>query len=483
MNDLLDLVGELARAVPPLRPERVDRQRSALMDAVRAEHAAGEGGRSPRGRRARNSLLGKVHQRPALFVGGIAASIAVMLLICFVVLPGIAKPPSAAAAVLEQAASAAGQFTTPGPGQYLYTETQTAYEVAAYVPGSIPGQLTRVATVTFGVTDQGWTDAAGNGQVLLTEGTLQFPSPADQTAWNASFAGGSGLSSQFTDGPGGGQLQSQTPQLDVSDLPTDPSQLATVLARGQLGTAQYIPNGADAAFERAARLLLVPTSGMTATLTSALFQVMADQPGVRFLGTVTDRDGQQGQGVVLGNPGTTTRVNEVIVDPERGQLLEVDYAPPGASRTLPNVCTTIGGNRTCRPPKGAASLGPLWTDVVARGVVGSTTATVSATGSVTVTATQVPGAPTDLVATVQNGAVDLTWDPPAAMGAGPVTDYEVYLGTTGSPKTGPMNTQSAATTYSWPLLLLPSGKPMTFAVQAVNADGYGPQSSSVRIMP
>ncbi len=100
--------------------------------------------------------------------------------------------------------------------------------------------------------------------------------------------------------------------------------------------------------------------------TLALFQVMAGQPDVRLLGTVTDHSGQRGVGLALGGPassGGSRQPVEVVVDPGRGQILEADYALP--SSTVPAVASV-----------GVASVGPLWTDVVASGIVRARTATV-----------------------------------------------------------------------------------------------------------
>ena len=91
------------------------------------------------------------------------------------------------------------------------------------------------------------------------------------------------------------------PLLNVSDLPTDPKALAQVIAAGGLQTnIDLIPAGPNATFERAATLLVGPTAGMTPALASALFQVLAGQPGVQLLGSVTDHEGHK--------PGTEDRV-------------------------------------------------------------------------------------------------------------------------------------------------------------------------------
>jgi hypothetical protein len=281
----------------------------------------------------------------------------------------------------------------------------------------------------------------------------------------------------------GGQAEPQPAPLNVSDLPTDLATLASVLAAGQMGTTQDVAAGPDATFERAARLLLGPTTGMTPTLASALFEVMADQPGARSLGTVSDHDGEQGEGVALGD-ATSTQVAEVIVDAHQGRLLEVDYAVPGTTSAAPGgeACATSTSGLQCAQPVGEEVLAPVWTDLVASGVVNSNTQSVPATGTATITATQVPGAPTALEATVVDGTVHLSWTPPSDPGVSPVTDYLVYAGTSDSPGNGGVeDTQSTATTYDW--IDSPGGKPVTFNVQAANAQGAGLLSEAVTVVP
>jgi hypothetical protein len=465
VNDLFDVVGELASTSSP-KPEVIDRQRAELMAAIWAEKPHGDEPRGESSRRAR-SVLGRVRPRRALLLGGIAATIAAILVVTLAVVPRLGRPQSAAAAVLDQAAAAAGQFTTPGPRQFLYVETQSTYGLTIYGPSGTPGLFDKVATTTFGITDQSWTNASGTGQARSMSGVPGF-SPAAEQVVNRVM--GPGFLSRLETGPPdtGSLHQASTPP-EVADLPTDPAKLTSVLASGALGTGQSIASSPVAVFERAARLLVGPTSGMTSALASALFQVMADQPGAKLLGRVTDHNGQPGEGVELKSVVSTTGVralSEVIVDPKRGRVLEVDYASP------PATTTTDGGS------KGLGTLSPLWTDVVASGVVGSNTGTVPASGTAKITATQVPGAPTGLAATVRNGVVNLSWDAPPS-GAGPVTNYHVYeLGPKGG---GEADTRSAATAYAWRLPTL--GKTMRFAVQAVNELGYGPRSAYITITP
>ncbi len=412
------------------------------------------------------------HRRRLILTAGIVAPIAAALvLLTVIVIPGPSGPKSAAAVVLEAASATAGQQNTQAaPGQYLYTETQSAYQVTLYDAKGTPGEMVKVATAQFNETDQAWTNAGGTGSALQTDGGVRFPSAADQAAWNASPSGPSVLQRIAQFGENGGQARPEQPVLNVSDLPTDPNVLASVIATGGLHTnVDLISAGPNATFERTATLLLGPTVGMTPALASALFQVLADQPGVQLLGTVTDHNGQQGQGIVLAT-ADGTNVSEVVVDPKTGSLLEAQFALPA-----PMDHNASGISQ--------AVLAPVWTDVVATGVVNSKTATLPPTGNAPTTATLVPGSPTGLTATSKNGEIQLSWTAPTNDGFSPIMDYVVYEYAGKSTTSGPaalFDTHSTATNYTWNDQ---TGAPCTFTVQAVNASGYGLASSSVTAVP
>jgi hypothetical protein len=430
-------------------------------------------------------------RRRALFMAGILIPIAAALALVLVnVLPGPTAPKSAAAAVLEQAAAAAGQSGTPlTSGQYLYTETQSQYEVTLYNPVGTSGAMAEVATAQFIQTQEAWTDSGGTGHDIQTDGSVQFPSAADEAAWNASPSGKSMLAQIANFAEEGSEGSTVQPLFNVSKLPTDISTLTAVIANGALQTnVDEIPAGPSATFERAAALLIGPNVGMTPALASALFHVLANQPGVQLLGTVTDHNGQQGVGVGLAT-AHGTNVSEVVVDPSSGSLLEARFALPAA--TIPpnkaEVCTgAVDSNAppTCTHGIGEAIMAPVWTDVVATGVVDSGTATVPPVGNASTVPNKVPGAPSGLVATPEPNQVALSWNVPTNSGGSPITDYVVSEYTGGSIGSGPsgvFDMRSAATKYTWQFLT--DGQPYTFTVQAISADGYGAPSSSVTARP
>jgi len=424
---------------------------------------------------------------------------------------------SPAAAVLDEAAAAAvHQVDQLGPGQFLFTETQSEYQTTLYEPSTGTGLLTEVATAQAAETEQAWTTSSGVGRTTWIDGTPQYPSAADRAAWADSGQGvqppaaGGWAAAGFPGSSSGSTDDVQSP-VDVSDLPVHPGSLAQVLAAGRLGTGRLALQGADAVFERAARLLVGPTVGMTPSLASALLRIMAEEPGVQLLGTVTDHEGQTGTGIAM--PSVVhAGVNEVVVDPSTGVLLEADFALPGhtLAHAHSKVCTTGRGAtvtpRGSRPTGGgtggatsppstecstvvarsALVVAPLWTDVVAAGVVGSDTTTVPVAVGGPLTASLVPGAPTGATATAVPGQVSLRWTAPPA-GGSPITDYVVryYEGASTSGGSWTLDTHSTAPGYDVaatanPAMVVP-GQRYTFTVEAENADGYGLPSAPATV--
>jgi hypothetical protein len=453
---------------------------------------------SVRPTRARSGRVGFTGIRrgwPWLVIGSVAMIVGVLAAVLVAVVPGPAGPRSAAAAVLEAAAAAAGQQPALQPGQYRYTETQTEIHLGLYQYQNSTIGSTEVAAAQAGQTDRAWTGNDGTGRHLLTLGARQYPSAADQTTWAASGTYQDDFFTSLTDG--GGQAETQAPLMDVSGLPTDPGPLARVIAEQKLPVddrsradpvqgedASQLDDGRPySVFEGAAVLLIGPTAGMTPALASALFQVMADQPGVKSLGTVTTHDGRSGEGVALPS-ADSTQVAEVIVDPDGGQLLEARFVLPPTTAPAHDSCEgpAAATTTTCVPATGDfVSEMPWWTDVVAQGVVGATTTAIPATGTLRPTATLVPGPPIDVRATaVPGGGVQLSWTAPADTGGGPVTDYVIeHVDQQGwGHEMSSQDTKSAATSYLWPDT---DPNDPTFSVQAVNADGYGPASAPVTV--
>jgi hypothetical protein len=309
-----------------------------------------------------------------------------LILVVGDVLIGTNHPQTSASATLRQAAVTVSDQSTPAPGlgQYLYTETKSLYQVTIYQPGSDPNTLVPVAYAQYVETEESWADSSGHGRGQLTRGPLQFASDADQTAWNATDSGRS-FSARFEQTVAEPSLLQLVP--DVSGLSTTPGTLNQQIANGLGATnVDLIKAGPSAVFQRAARLLVGPTSAMTSPLASALYQVLAQQPGVTLLGSTTDHSGRQGVGVSISSP---SGVSELIIDPTSANALEIQYAPPPTGMPSPSGGPTI----TCQPVATCASSGlqsapvgndelvsPIWSDTVTTGVVDSENATTAPGG-------------------------------------------------------------------------------------------------------
>ncbi|MGH7868411.1 MAG: hypothetical protein ACREP9_12500 [Candidatus Dormibacteraceae bacterium] len=286
--------------------------------------------------------------------------------------PGAHELRQVAALVLDRPTS------QPAPGQYLYTETKSEYQATIYQQNIESDSLVPVASAQYWETSQSWADINGNGNAHLTRSPLQFSSASDQSAWAATGLGQT-FSAHFAPSVIEPSLDHLVP--NVSSLSADPQDLVGQIASGFAGSnVEGIPNGPSAVFQRTSRLLLGPVSGMSAPLTSAFYQVLANQPDVTLLGPVKDHGGRQGVGVSI---STRDGTSELIIDPRSGLALEAQYLPPASSLPpaegsvsicpLSTTCPSSGSQLT---PEGAAEvIAPVWTDTVASQIVGSEGAT------------------------------------------------------------------------------------------------------------
>jgi hypothetical protein len=78
--------------------------------------------------------------------------------------------------------------------------------------------------------------------------------------------------------------------------------------------------------------------GGTPALRSALFTVMAQQPGIKDVGATRTRSGRAGAGLQT-SPDHGV-VSEVIVDPGTGQILESDVYGHGAATQFTEYLST-----------------------------------------------------------------------------------------------------------------------------------------------
>jgi hypothetical protein len=351
-SDELDLVRRFAQDGPELPADVMDRARQRLTKAMATSAEVVPlitSSDTTLDIRRRRFVLPAVATAAILALAGVAVGVTV---------PGggSARPTAGvrvhrealAAAELDRAARLVADDSTPvpGPGQYLYTETDSATLVAHnsagnltppdVTPSTMVGQSASSAPnpnapdagATYAVWDethaQSWVAANEDGQASFSFSTSFF-TPQDKSVWQAA---GSPQVDVAAGGPSTASL-SGSGFPDVTGLPTDPQALLRTLESGAYGPA----NNASAAFRAVGDLLQDPKDTSPA-LRSALYQAAALIPGTEALGTIADHAGQQGQGIGLTQDGVRS---ELIVDPTSGQLLgteDVAVDPSAASDAL-----------------------------------------------------------------------------------------------------------------------------------------------------
>ena len=272
------------------------------------------------------------------------------------VVTGTAGVPvqSAAAAVLNQAAAGAArqQPVVLQPGQFLYTETRTLHddfdEVGhkvfdpEYVSTEQSWQTQQgagkdiyavVSPVTFANGTRSIWIAAGRPQVFKTNPVVTFMKVKPSFKVPI-YVHGKPTKQFITEEP----IDSAIPLEDLSHLPTDPAALARAIQHKETGLPSVNgdiedPSTPAGTFWAAMDILSDQSVGGTPALRSALFKVMAEQPGITNLGATHTRSGRAGAGlqVTVGHDRAGHDiVLKAIVDPATGQILESDTISNGA---------------------------------------------------------------------------------------------------------------------------------------------------------
>ena len=381
-TDELDLVRRFAQDGPEPPADFVDRARQRLTEAMATSAEVVPlitSSNKALDRRRRRFVLPAVAAVAVLALAGIAVGVTVSG-------GGSARPStgvgvqrgSLAATELDRAARLVADDTTPvpGPGEYQYTETDSATLVALnsvgnltppdVTPSTMVGQSASSAPnpnapdagTTYRVWDethaQSWVDANDNGKASFTFSTSFF-SPQDKSVWQAA---GSPQVDVDAGAPSTASL-SASGFPDVAGLPTDPQALLRTLESGAYGA----PDDPSAAFSAVGELLQDPKDTSPA-LRSALYQAAALIPDTEALGTIADHAGQQGQGIGLTKDGVRS---ELIVDPSSGQLLgteDVALDPSAASDALIQSARVV--------PAGTVV---SWWSVIDSGIVASVSST------------------------------------------------------------------------------------------------------------
>jgi hypothetical protein len=330
------------------------------------EAVAGSAAPSPPRRRGlRSGGRREPSRRRRLAVAFAGATFAAALVAGTLVLSsGPTAQPASAAEILHQAADAAAELpatSVPGPGQFLYRKEQVIGIQgwrsplpplsADFAAGSIGAILhgPHAYNALVPVTTESWTDEEGGGRRRQELGALQFWSKAEEARWKAA---GSPLPSPFNPEyqqryrktAFGHPLELNTKVVDsetdgygktfhfpdTSKLPTEPKALRQAAEANQLEYTAFNHVGGKKthldAEETKEELLNVLQEGFpTPRLQAAIFDALAELPGIKVETGVTDGLGREGDAIraTVGRGMATAHGlrSDYIFSPETGELL------------------------------------------------------------------------------------------------------------------------------------------------------------------
>jgi hypothetical protein len=247
----------------------------------------------------------------AIAAAGLAIAIAIPM-----ALPGgvTGGADPAVAAVLHRVALRAAKQPpepTPGPGQFLYTRSESA-STFLYVVGDghtlfFHQRLIRAS----------WIGLDGSGRILNTAGPVTFPTEEDRATWIA--AGSPDLCADVCQGRTDSELfgPGELIYANYTDLPTDPEELLERIESRELIGG---PHGDWETFAIIGDLLR--ETSLPPKERAALYQVAAELPGVELVGRVVDGAGRPGVAVAYTRTNTDAPSrHELIFDPTTAELL------------------------------------------------------------------------------------------------------------------------------------------------------------------
>ncbi|ACZ29071.1 hypothetical protein Xcel_0030 [Xylanimonas cellulosilytica DSM 15894] len=218
-----------------------------------------------------------------------------------------AAAPATASDVLRDAATAAAEQVLD-TGQYWYVNTEVEY------PGQPAFPLESWHSADIYLQRNGRaaaTDAAQNGRDELDPDLIRVREVRDQDGHTVGF---------------GGELRLTRSQ--VAMLSTD----RDTLRRQVLQHTDHTPHGDDfAAWQATVGLLW--SAPLTPEQRHAAWELLADSPSIRHLGTMTDSAGRSGEGIEADWSLRRLGRQTIIVDVEHGTLLEVrDHENDGVTQ-------------------------------------------------------------------------------------------------------------------------------------------------------
>jgi hypothetical protein len=336
MNEI-ELLGELRAGLPPARSESRAVARAGLI--ARIEHAQQSAG--PR-------MASPWWRRPRLQLVAVGVAVAALLIALPIgIFGGSGKVQPAVAQVLRDAAAvaAAQKPVAPGPGQFLFTRSESAYLYSvAYSPHcrthpcdrEHPWEATDEWSVLVPSEREAWISfGSRNGRVQKMSGKPRFVSADQRAGWVAAGSPPLPRSGEVEDG-----TLSGASILDASELPTDPATLRRLIEAREIQGIGGPPGEAET-FTLIGDMLR--ESYLPAAVRSAIFQLTAELPRVELLGEVNDPVGRTGTGIAYTDRRRGTR-HELVFDPATSALLgeQESIVRPGAFGFKAPPGTTIG---------------------------------------------------------------------------------------------------------------------------------------------
>jgi hypothetical protein len=248
--------------------------------------------------------------------------------------------------LLRAAHTAASQrATTPGPGQFVYTKSESEYEIVQ------EGRDGPLAIAFQPSTREIWISPNGSGRILDVERHLLFATRADAAHFYHAYRNQMDL----LEGHTSDDHEKDLGYIDLSNVPTDPAKLKQLIETRKLEGG---PPGNAETFQIISDLLR-ETSAAPA-VRSALYTIASQLPGVELIGPTHDQIGRPGTGVAYVSRGLR---NELIFDSQTSALLGEQQTVVERSKENPFLPGTVIG----------------WAAYLASGIVNSTSDTTSAT--------------------------------------------------------------------------------------------------------
>lgn len=307
MTDELDLLRRHRGEPTPPSGEARAAARQALERAMRRDEHASLGAVPRNGARTR--------RRPLM-----AAACAASLVVIGIVVTGFLRsgsttePALAAGPVLQRLArvASAQPWAVPGPGQYLYTTSHALTGSDTALPGGVYCQA------VFEQYRQNWVAADGAGLFRESDGPAHYLSHREAVACRSAPVQTVGVSNTWA-APGCLSID----PIPLGRLPRNPARLRARLLTGRVEGG---PPGPGEAFTQVGDLLR--ETDAPPALRAALYRAAAGLPGVRSLGTVTDKLGRQGVGLAFDSHGTR---HELIFSATTSALLGEEDVQLGSS--------------------------------------------------------------------------------------------------------------------------------------------------------